>query len=248
MASAVATWCGALYYFAQAHHLSADHGIYRIWPSKAIQRRVLALSIPSSIQTLMFSTGMTVMFWIIGQVGTAETAAGTVLINLMLVAVLPGIAFGMSTATLSGQALGRNDRQDAYRWGWDVSRVAMATMGFIGLLMVLFPNLILSGFIHDAATLNLARLPLQIFGATIFVDGIGIVFQHGLMGVGATKTTMKVVVLLQWVFFLPAAYCAGPLFGFGLVGIWSVHALWRMLKACVFAFIWRQKNWMSVPV
>tara|TARA_B100000683_G_C12500350_1_gene557509 strand:+ start:308 stop:1633 length:1326 start_codon:yes stop_codon:yes gene_type:complete len=248
MASAIATWCGAIYYFIQASMVSKDHGFLRIWPSASIQKRVLSLSIPSSIQTLMFSTGMTLLFWIIGQVGTAETAAGTVLINLMLVAVLPGIAFGMSTATLSGQALGRQDQEDAYQWGWDVSKVAIGCMGLIGLCMVLFPQWILSGFLHEPSTITLAKVPLQIFGATIFVDGVGIVFQHGLMGVGATKTTMKVVIILQWGFFLPAAYLIGPMMGFGLVGIWSMHAIWRSLKACVFGLIWQRRNWMAIQV
>ena len=248
MASAIATWCGALFYFFQASYISKDHGIFRIWPSRAIQKRVLALSIPNSIQTLFFSSGMMALFWIIGRVGTAETAAANVLINIMLVAILPGIAFGMSAATLAGQALGRRAQDDAYQWGWDVSKVAICLMSTIGLVMAIFPHFILSVFIHEASTIALAKTPLQIFGATIFVDGIGVVFQHGLMGVGATKTSMKVVIGLQWGLFLPAAYLIGPVLGFGLLGIWIMHAVYRACQAFIFALIWRRRNWMAISV
>ena len=248
MASAIATWCGALFYFFQASYISKEHGIFRIWPSRDIQKRVLALSIPNSIQTLFFSSGMMALFWIIGRVGTAETAAANVLINIMLVAILPGIAFGMSAATLSGQALGRKENNDAYQWGLDVSKVAICLMSSIGLFMALFPHFILSGFIHEPSTIVLAQIPLQIFGATIFVDGIGVVFQHGLMGVGATKTSMKVVISLQWGFFLPAAYFVGPVMGFGILGIWIMHALYRASQAVVFAIIWHRRKWMAISV
>jgi multidrug resistance protein, MATE family len=248
MASAIATWCGAIFYFFQASYISKAHGFFRIWPSRAIQKRVLALSIPNSIQTLFFSSGMMTLFWIIGRVGTAETAAANVLINLMLVAILPGIAFGMSAATLSGQALGRKDNDDAYQWGLDVSKVAICLMSSIGLFMVLFPHFILSGFLSAPSTILLAQIPLQIFGATIFVDGIGVVFQHGLMGVGATKTSMKVVISLQWGLFLPAAYIIGPVMGFGLMGIWIMHAFYRTCQAAIFGIIWRRRNWMTISV
>ena len=176
MASAIATWCGALFYFFQASYISKDHGIFRIWPSRAIQKRVLALSIPNSIQTLFFSSGMMALFWIIGRVGTAETAAANVLINIMLVAILPGIAFGMSAATLAGQALGRRAQDDAYQWGWDVSKVAICLMSTIGLVMAVFPHFILSVFIHEASTIALAVKPHYRFLVQLFLSTGSVLF------------------------------------------------------------------------
>ena len=184
--------------------------------------------------------------WIIGRVGTAETAAANVLINIMLVAILPGIAFGMSAATVAGQALGRRAQDDAYQWGWDVSKVAICLMSTIGLVMAVFPHFILSVFIHEASTIALAN-PVQIFGATIFVDGIGVVFQHGLMGVSAAKTSMKVVIGLQWGLFcrrrISLVQCLVSVFG-------DLDYACRLssVPGFIFALIWRRRNWMAISV
>ena len=78
-------------------------------PNKETLKTIIRISLPVSIQQLFFATGMTVFFWIVGQIGTRELAANNVLVNLLLVCILPGIGFGMACATLVGQALGRKD-------------------------------------------------------------------------------------------------------------------------------------------
>jgi Na+-driven multidrug efflux pump len=86
---------------------------------------MLRISIPAGMQSFFFATGMTAFFWIIGRIGTAELAASNVLVQLLLVAILPGIGFGLAAASLVGQALGRGNREDAATWGWDVTRLAI---------------------------------------------------------------------------------------------------------------------------
>jgi hypothetical protein len=57
----------------------SDRHIYSQRPSQQ--------SLPTSLNNLLFATGMTVMYWIAGHLGTAEVAAVNVLINLMLTLV-----------------------------------------------------------------------------------------------------------------------------------------------------------------
>ena len=66
---------------------------------------------------------MTTMYWIVAKIGTAELAAANVLINVTLIAMLPGMALGISAAALVGQALGRGEPEDAKQWAWDVVAV-----------------------------------------------------------------------------------------------------------------------------
>lgn len=248
IASAVATYLGSAYYFAMGFRHALPNGFLRGLPDGETLRTMLRLAVPMSIQQLLFSAGFTTQFWIIGQVGTAETAAANVLINVMLVAILPGIALGMSATTLVGQALGRKDPDDAYRWGWDVVRVAVVVLAALGLPMVLLPDLILSGFLHDPVTRDLARLPLQAFGLCIGFNGIGLVLQNALLGAGASRLTMVVSVSLQWGLFLPAAYLVGPLLGYGLLGIWLAQIGYFAIQGAVFAVLWRHAGWAKIEV
>ena len=86
---------------------------------------------------------MTVMYWIVGHLGTAETAAVNVLINLMLTLVLPCMGMGLAAGAFSGRALGRGDAEDATRWPWDVAKLTAAMMFGVGLIAVLFPTKLL---------------------------------------------------------------------------------------------------------
>jgi len=40
----------------------------------------------------------------------------------------------------------------------------------------------------------------------------------------------------------------GPVMGFGLMGIWIMHAVYRACQAIVFGIIWRRRNWMAISV
>ena len=92
--------------------------------------------------TFFMASGYTAFMWIVGQTGTAELAAANVLLTVTLVAVLPGLAFGMVAASLVGQALGRGDLDDAEAWGWDVVRMGVLTLGLMGLPMLLVPEML----------------------------------------------------------------------------------------------------------
>ena len=248
LASAIALYCGSLYYLFLGLKHGTDKGFLRSWCDRETLVRLLRLSIPNGLQIFLFATGLVVLFWIIGRVGTDATAAATVLINVMLVAILPGIAFGLASLSLVGQAMGRGEADDAYQWAWDVSKVASLVLGTLGLVMVLFPVPILRGFLHTPATLELARVPLILFGIGIVFDGVGSVLMQSLLGAGAALPVMMVSIGLQWGIFLPGAFLVGPTLGFGLTGIWALQAFYRCLQAIVFSILWRRRGWMSIRV
>src|SRR5690606_4873737 len=133
-------------------------------PQRSQLGQLFRLSLPSSIQQLFFSAGFVVTFWIIGQVGTREMAAATVILNLTLVGLLPGLGLGLAASTLVGQALGRGHPEDASRGGWDVARVGMFGLAVLGLPAAIWPELLLGVFIHDPETMAVARFPMRLVG------------------------------------------------------------------------------------
>jgi multidrug resistance protein, MATE family len=213
-------------------------------PSREQFANLLRLGLPSSLQQLLFAAGFTVLFWIVGQVGTQQLAVANVLINISLVAVLPGIGFGLAAATLAGQALGRRDVDDAHRWAWDVCKVASLLLGLIGLPMLLAPRFLLGFFLPEAALVEIGVTPLRLIGASIVLDGVGLVLMHALFGVGAARLVMGVSVGLQWLLFLPLAYLLGPVWGLGLAAIWLAMSAYRGLQALVLASVWQRRGWV----
>lgn len=76
-------------------------------------KEMIQLSLPAAIQQFLFATGFTVLFWIIGQIGTNELAAANVLVNLVMIGILPAMSLGLTATTLVAQALGRKEISDA---------------------------------------------------------------------------------------------------------------------------------------
>ncbi len=239
---------GTLLYFFLTIKYTKKYGFGLHLPSKQTFIQVIKISFPSSLQQLFFALGFTTLFWIVGKIGTAELAAANVLTTLTLVAILPSIAFGMGSATLVGQALGRKDVEDAYRWAWDTSIIAMLAISIISIPMLFVPDLILSVFLHEQAVIDIARVPLQLVGIAIIIDAVNLVLMSSLQGAGATKMTMVVGIVTQWLIFLPLAWIIGPMMGMGLTAIWLTQGLYRLLQTFWFASLWNKKQWAKIKL
>jgi MATE family multidrug resistance protein len=255
VATTIAVYVGTGFYFVLAMRHAGPSGFLRQRPNGAILRAIGRLSLPNGLQQLFFALGFNVLFWIIAHgkvadraLSTAEVAAANVVINVTLVAVLPGLGMGIAAATLVGQALGRGNAADAKAWGWDVVRIAAGVMALLGLPMLLFPDVILRIFLHEPLTLDIARGPLRLVGATIAIDAVGMVLMNALIGAGASRTSMLVSICTQWLLFLPVAYVLGPVLGLGLMAIWIAQVSYRGLSALIFAHLWRRGSWASIKV
>ena len=248
VASAISTFVGTGLYLYQGSRIARDNGFLRGLPDRSTIFTMLRLSVPAGIQQFFFAAGMTALFWILGRIGTAELAASNVLVQLLLVAILPGIGFGMASASLVGQALGRSDPEGARAWGWDVVRLGVATVGAISLLGLVFPDFLLGFFLHDPVTLALARTPLRILAVAMWVDTIGLVLLNSLLGAGDSRRVMIVTVSLQWLVFLPAAWILGAQLGVGMTAVWVAHAAYRGLQSLVFVSMWQGERWTEISL
>ncbi len=246
--TAGSTAIGAAIYIFLGFKYSRGEGFFQKTPTRKDVKQIVRLSIPSGIQQFFFSAGMTMMYWIIAQIGTAELAAASVLMNITLIAFLPGMALGLSASTLVGQALGRGDPADAKQWAWDVVKVAIVLLGLLGVPMVVLPDLMLGVFLHNSDTLDVARAPMRLIGGTMVVEAVGIVLMHALLGAGDVHRVMRISISCQWLYFLPLAYLIGPVLGYGLIGVWLLNISYRILVATVFTLLWQRGKWASIKV
>lgn len=248
LGTSIAMFIGTGMYFVLTWRQGRQHGFLRSLPSFADIRSMLRLSLPNSLQQLFFATGVTTLFWIIGQIGTAELAIAHVLINLALLLILPGVGLGMAATTLVSHSLGEDQPQEAYRWGWDVVRVAAVVLFVMGLPFWLAPQLVLQLFTQDPQLLALGEWPLRITGLGMTLDATALVLTQALLGAGASRTVMTVNLGSQWLVFLPCAYLVGPVLGGGLLAVWLLQSLYRVMASVIFAIMWRRKHWAEIRI
>jgi len=248
VASAIATVFGAASYSVLGRSYAGDAGFLHELPKRETLTTIIRLAAPAGLQQFFFSAGMTMFLALVARMGTSELAATKVIIDLILVGILPGLGFGLAAASLAGQALGRGDPHEAKRWGWDVTKIAILVVGLLSIPAVLVPEWILSGFIHEPSTLALAKTPLRLVAASLFVDAVGMVLMNALMGAGDIKRVMFIATAFQWLFFLPLVYLVGPVWGLGLVVVFAMQVIYRSFQSLTFALMWKRGRWQSIQL
>ncbi|NQY81319.1 MAG: MATE family efflux transporter [Candidatus Caenarcaniphilales bacterium] len=239
---------GFMVYFYQSLKQLKEKGFLKKRPEFYEVKNLIQISVPSGLEQFITMTGVLALYWIVGKIGTTEVAATNVLINIYLLALLPAIAFGITLATLSGQALGRGDEKDALAWGKDVLITAITIIIFIGFGIFIFSDKILQIFTQDQALIETGILPLKVMGLSIALEVIGFIFIHGLKGVGFSKEVMISSFVFQWLLFLPIAYSLVSFFHVGLLTVWIVQVSYRVIQSLFLSFMWQQGKWLKQKV
>jgi len=248
LATTISLYIGTGLYFFFAYRHARDKGFLDRIPTRSTLWQQLKLSLPASLQQVFFSAGLVTLMWIVSQIGTAEVAAVNVLMTFHITAILPAFGLALAATTLVGNALGRGDAEDAVQWGWNAAAITLVYGLALSLLLIPFADPLLGLFLTNPETRQLAYWPMILWALVIGVDTTGMVLMNALIGAGDTRRSMWISVIAQWVFFLPFAFIAGPVLGFGLLGIWIVNSIYRTGQAIVCIQSWAGRRWMGIKL
>ncbi|MBT8070814.1 MAG: MATE family efflux transporter [Gammaproteobacteria bacterium] len=248
LATTISLYIGTGLYFFFAFRHARDKGFLHRLPNRSTLWQQFKLSLPSSIQQLFFSAGLVTLMWIMSQIGTAEVAAVNVLMTFHITAILPAFGLALAATTMVGNALGRNDTEDASLWGWNAAVIALIYGVTLSLVLIPFADPLLGVFLTNPETRQLAYMPMIIWALVIGLETTGMVLMNALIGAGDTRRSMWISVIAQWVFFLPFAFLVGPLLGFGLLGVWIVNGIYRGGQAIVCIQQWAGRSWAGIKL
>ena len=209
----------------------------RVWKvgwSAALDRGI------SSLSFLVFVS-------IITAYGTAELAGYQVGLRIEGIAFMPGFGFAIAAMALVGQNLGANDKVKAYNMGVISGRIAYIFMGSVGVIMILFPEFLVSFFTKDIATIKVASFYLILVGLAQIPLAIMFVYSAALRGAGATKTTLKINVLSLWFFRVIPSYIAYKL-GYGIIVIFMIMNIETLIKGIIYSYIYKKRVWLDTKV
>lgn len=241
----LAVFFGTALYWVLTLKKAGHHGFSLQLPSKKMMLSLARLAFPNSLQQGFFALGISVLFMIIGMVGSAEQAIGHILINIALLLILPSVGFGIAATSLVSHSLGADDPENAYQWGWEVVRLAIFLMILCGLPIALFADSILRLFTTDPHLIALGTIPLQITGVSIIFEVTAMVLTQALLGAGASRKVLLINTVMQWLLLLPLAYFVGPILGYGLLGIWCVQTLQRISSSVIYSALWHRRSWIN---
>lgn len=212
--------------------------------------RIFNIGWPAAIQQLLFATGTTAYFAIIGHLpnSTAIAAALTVAVSIESISFMPGIAYMTAATPLVGQNLGAGKPKRAEHCAWVATSHAAAIMTFVALIFLIFPEPLAGIFTKDPAVIAPIVSYLRINALCQPLLAVGMVLAGALQGAGDTRFPTWVEFIVNYVVRLSLAWILAKCLGMNAVGAWIAMSVSNMLYGVLMTFWFRRGNWKTVQV
>ncbi len=208
-------------------------------PDPPLLRRILGVGVPAGADAIGNALCHLWFLSIVNRLGNVDAAAHAVAITIESLAFLPGSAFGVAAATLSGQFLGAREPRRARGTVWLAAVAGAVFMGAAGLAFLSAADGLAAWFVGGAERQPaVAALTARLVRIVAFAQpplALLMVFSGALRGAGLTRPPLVVnflgliVVRLPLALFLawdavPSPWGMVPGFGLGATGAWYAMA------------------------
>ncbi|UOF89586.1 MATE family efflux transporter [Fodinisporobacter ferrooxydans] len=206
--------------------------------------RMIRFAIPAAVERLSMRLGQVIYFGLIVRMGVEVYATHNIAGTLTTFAFTIGNGFATAATATIGQAIGSGDASEVRlyrRWSYIQSAIAMTIV--TALLCLLSPWIGLF-FTQNQNVIHLLTVILAIdtfsqpFLAAVLVDTAAI--QAG----GNSQYPMLVTTIGIWVIRTLGVYIFAWRLGFGLPAVWVSIAFDNALRAGLFYWYRKRKNWV----
>jgi MATE family multidrug resistance protein len=194
-------------------------------PRRALMLKALAVGLPIGLQRLAEIGIFSITGVLMAKISTRAVAAHQVALILATASFMVPLGISSAATARVGHAVGKGDRLGARRAGFASFVLAITFMSLCASAMIAFPTTLARLLTDQEAVIEAAR-PLIIIAAFFQIsDGLQIVVNGALRGMGDTR----VVLYLN----LVAHYALGVPLGVGLAfgADWGARGLWWGLFA-----------------
>ena len=220
-----------------------------------IQKKILALGIPSGVDNAMFQIGKLFTQALIASFGTASIAANATASTIELLATIPASATGLAITTIVGQCVGAADYDSAKKYTKKLMFWAYVMLWIENLFIVILTPTIASWYHLSAEGDRLARILMWYHSACcVLMWPAAWSLPAVLRASGDVKFLMTSSIIIMWVFRIGFAYLLtwlNTLLGSPIPGVLCV---WIAMTIDWFARcivnMWRLKSgkWMKKAV
>jgi len=214
----------------------------------AVMAKLIRISMGGIGQTVIATSSWIVMVRIISVFGSEIVAGYTIAIRIIIFTLLPSWGISNAAATLVGQNLGAKKPDRAERSVWLTGRINLGLMGFIGIVLAVFPEFFMRIFIDDPAVINPGAQALRIISIGFLAYGMGMVLIHAFNGAGDTRTPTWINLICFWIIEIPLAYLLAIPLGVGEKGVFLSIVIAETLLTIMAFIMFRRGKWKENKV
>ncbi len=206
------------------------------------------ISIPAAVERLIMRSGQLVYGGMIIKIGTEAYAAHNIAGTIETFSYLPGMGFGVAAATLVGQNLGKEDKDEAQRAGLMSYLMATLFMVIIGGVFYIFAPFLAGLFSEDPAVIDQVVRVLRIIALFQPFLAITLVTTAALQGAGDTKFPMYSSLLGIWGVRVVGVYILSIRMDYGLAGVWTAYAIDITLRGIILMIRFLKGKWKDIEI
>ena len=171
---------------------------------------IFKVGLPAALEQVVFQIGITAFLILVAYYGTEAYAAYGIGVQILSFSFVIGFGFSIAGATLVGQHLGAQNKDQAKRAGWGAMRLSIISMTFFGIVIVAFAEPLARFMIDNDEVVRLTVIFIWLLGSMQPLMAIEFSLGGALRGAGDTKTPLVITltcllfirVFLAVVFFL----------------------------------------------
>ena len=206
-------------------------------------KRLLKLSIPSSLQEAAFNLTRLLGTVMIMYIGGVAFAANQITTTIESISFMPGSGFAIAATTLVGHKIGENKIHEAKHYAYVCTVLGTIIMMLCGLTFLLFPKFLISLFINKSETdvINLGTICLTIASLEQTPMAISMILGGSLKGAGDTKTPFIVSLISSWLIRLPLMIYFIYLLKASVTYVWWITSIQWIIDAIIMVILFKKR-------
>ena len=211
-------------------------------------KSITKISFPAAIEKLIMRSGQLIYGSLIIKIGTNAYASHNIAGTIETLSYLPGMGFGVAAATLVGQNLGRNNKDEAKRIGLISYYFSTIVMVVLGLVFYIYAPFFARLFTKDIEVISQVVQVLRLIALFQPFLSMTLVITSALQGAGDTKFPMYASFIGIWGIRVIGVYLLGIRFNYGLVGVWVAYAIDITIRGILLYYRFIKGHWQSIKL
>ena len=225
----------------RAIHLTFEKDNLR--PNTRILGNMVRLGVPVALEQFISTSGQVASTRIVSTLGTVAVAANTLAVNAESLSYMPAYGVSVATTTLVGQSIGAGKKDSAMNFGKVANRLGFTAMIFVGVLLFVLSEFLISLFTRDKAVIELGAQMLRIVAVAQPLNASCSILSGALRGAADAKTPFFISVFGMWALRVPLALLFVFVFHWGLAGYWIAMIIDNMTKGALSIYFFRRGKW-----
>lgn len=236
-----------------------NRNTFDTWKNRSFDRdlfgRLMRYGLPSGGQFFLEIFGFAFFIQMLGRLGNLELAATNIVLSIESIAFLPVFGFHIGTTTLVGQAIGREQPEDAVYATTSSLHIAVAYMAVMIFVFVFLPEPLLDLFRNHHADpalfsriMDIGTILLRFVAVFCLFDAMNLIFSGALKGAGDTQFILWTIAALSCGVMVIPVYLAIEVFKAGLYTAWVLVTFYIATLGIAFYLRYRHGKWKRIRI